>query len=70
MGTWSRNGNVLTLKSSVDLKILDLMNGFSRSSTRGIPDIRLDYSPEHKTMTWVTGQPRFKTKRDIVMKRQ
>ena len=69
-GSWSYGNGVLVMRPSGNSPYLNNMNGYSSSSTNGVPDLRLSYSKSDRTLSWVTGSRKYKTKAVMVLRRK
>jgi hypothetical protein len=69
-GTWVYRDGKVTLKPDKNYLTLQVLNGYSESSTMGIPDVTMYYSPIENALKWTHGWKRFKNKLVMVFKRE
>ena len=68
-GTWEYRNGTLTLRPEKNWTSLNALNGYSVSSTHGVPDVTMSYSPSDKALRWTYGWKQFNGKVEMVFKK-
>ena len=61
-GTWTADGDLVTLRPDKNYPSLALLNGYSKSKTNGVPNITLSYSADDRALRWTFGSQERNTK--------
>ena len=70
VGRWTGDGEKITLMPDKNYPSLALLNGYSISSTNGIPDINLTFASSDNSISWKFGNKNAKREAIIVFRKQ
>ena len=70
VGRWTGGGEKITLMPDKNYPSLALLNGYSISTTNGIPDINLTFASLDNSITWKFGNKNAKREAIIVFRKQ